>query len=44
MRGYRDSSFLFVCLCLAASAVSFTIMTQAKPDSFKYADDYEFEK
>lgn len=40
MQGYRNSSFLFVCLCLTATAVSFTIMIQAKPDSFKYADDY----
>jgi MFS family permease len=36
MQGYRDSSVLFVWLCVAASALSLVIWIKAKPDSFRF--------
>jgi surface polysaccharide O-acyltransferase-like enzyme len=41
MRGYRDSSFLFVVLCIVASGVSLAIMLMATPQSFRYVDEKE---
>lgn len=38
-RGYKNSSFLFICLCLIGVVISFIVMKRAGPLSFQYDDE-----
>lgn len=39
IRGYKNSSFLFICLCLIGVAISLIVMKRAGPLSFQYDDE-----
>lgn len=40
IQGYKNSSFLFVFLCILGVLISFIIMNRATPESFKYDDEH----